>query len=94
MAIYLSAGMLEELSQRLMAGGYGKDTPVALVYKATWPEEESYLCTVESLPMVAKEHGINKIAVVLVGEAIAHGRYARSRLYAPDFATEYRPARS
>ena len=93
MAIYLSAGMLEELSRRLMAGGYAKDTPVALVYKATWPEEERYLCTVESLPKVAAEHGINKIAVVLVGPAIAQSGYARSRLYAPDFATEYRPAK-
>ncbi len=93
MAIYLSAGMLEELSRRLMAGGYAKDTPAALVYKATWPEEERYLCTVESLPKVAAEHGINKIAVVLVGPAIAQSGYARSRLYAPDFATEYRPAK-
>lgn len=94
MAIYLSAGMLEELSRRLMAGGYAKDTPVALVYKATWPEEERYLCTVESLPKVAVEHGIHKIAVVLVGPAIAQSGYARSRLYAPDFSTEYRPAKS
>ena len=93
MAIYLSAGMLEELSRRLIAGGYAKDTPTALVYKATWPEEERYLCTVESLPKVAAEHGINKIAVVLVGPAIAQSGYARSRLYAPDFATEYRPAK-
>ena len=93
MAIYLSAGMLEELSQRLIAGGYSKDTPVALVYKATWPEEKSFLCTVETLPKVAQEHGINKIAVVLVGDAIAQSGYARSRLYAPDFSTEYRAAK-
>ena len=93
MAIYLSAGMLEELSQRLIAGGYSKDTPAALVYKATWPEEKSFLCTVEALPKVAQEHGINKIAVVLVGDAIAQSGYARSRLYAPDFSTEYRAAK-
>ena len=41
MAIYLSTGMLEELSRRLVAGGYTKDTPAALVYKASWPEEEA-----------------------------------------------------
>ena len=93
MAIYLSAGMLEELSKRLIAGGYSKDTPVALVYKATWPEEQSYLCTVETLPVVAAEHQINKIAVVLVGDAIAQSGYARSRLYAPDFSTEFRKAK-
>jgi len=93
MAIYLSAGMLTELSERLIAGGYRKDTPAALVYKASWPEEEAYVCTVETLPAVAKEHNITKIAVVLVGDAIAHSEYALSRLYAPDFETEYRGKR-
>lgn len=93
MAIYLSAGMTEELSKRLIAGGYPKETPAALVYKATWPEEEVYLCTIETLPAVAKEHGITKTALVLAGEAITHQNYKRSRLYAPDFTTEFRQAK-
>ncbi|MCM1122481.1 MAG: precorrin-4 C(11)-methyltransferase [Eubacterium sp.] len=90
MAIYLSAGMLEELSRRLMRGGYRADTPAALVYKATWREEETYLCTVETLYAAAAEHNITKTALVLVGDAIAHNRYERSRLYDPDFSTEFR----
>ena len=63
MAIYLSTGMLRELSHRLISGGYAKDTPAALVYKATWPEEEAYICTVETLAQVAEEHGIKKTAL-------------------------------
>jgi precorrin-4/cobalt-precorrin-4 C11-methyltransferase len=94
MAIYLSAGMLEELSKRLIAGGYKNDTPCAIVYKATWPDEEKYFCTVETLPKVAAEHGITKIAVVLVGDAIAQSGYAKSRLYAPEFETEFRKAKT
>lgn len=90
MAIYLSAGMLEELSRRLIAGGYPKDTPAALVYKATWPEEEAYACTVAELSDTAKMYGITKTALVLVGEALTHQHYQRSRLYAPDFSTEFR----
>ena len=90
MAIYLSTGMLEELSRRLVAGGYTKDTPAALVYKASWPEEEAYLCTVETLPQVAKEHQITKTALVLVGDVLANERCTRSKLYAPDFETEFR----
>ena len=90
MAIYLSTGMLEELSRRLVAGGYTKDTPAALVYKASWPEEEAYLCTVETLPLVAKKHNITKPALVLVGNVLANKRCARSKLYAPDFETEFR----
>lgn len=93
MAIYLSAGMLEELSERLVAGGYGKETPAAIVYKATWQEEEAYLCTIETLAAVARKHNITKTAIVLVGEALAGRHYERSKLYDPDFATEFRPRR-
>ena len=90
MAIYLSAGMTEKLQQKLLTGGYHPDTPAAIVYKATWPEEEKYLCTVGTLHETALEHGISKIAVILVGDSIAQGNYEKSRLYAADFSTEYR----
>lgn len=93
MAVYLSAGMLKELAQRLVKGGYGKDTPAVLVYKATWPEEEAYFCTLETLYDTAKTHNITKTALVLVGEVITHQNYRKSRLYAPDFSTEFRPKR-
>ncbi len=93
MAIYLSTGMLGELSKRLIAGGYGADTPAVLIYKATWPEEEAYRCTVAELEQTAAEHGITKTALVLVGEVIAHQNYQKSRLYAPDFSTEFRQAK-
>ena len=93
MAIYLSTGMLKELSERLVAGGYRKETPTALVYKATWPEEEAYICTIETLYDTAKEHGIKKTALVLVGEVITHQNYKKSRLYAADFSTEFRQAK-
>ncbi len=93
MAIYLSTGLLGELSERLTAGGYGKETPAALVYKATWPEEEAYICTIETLESTAAEHGITKTALVLVGDVITHQNYKKSRLYAPDFSTEFRQAK-
>lgn len=93
MAIYLSAGMLKELSRRLMEGGYRKETPAALIYKATWPQEEAYLCTVETLYDTGRLHGITKTALVLIGDVIAHQNYHRSRLYDPDFATEFRQAK-
>ena len=93
MAIYLSTGMLKELSEKLVAGGYRKETPAALVYKATWPEEEAYICTIETLYDTAKEHGITKTALVLVGEVITHQNYKKSRLYAADFSTEFRQAK-
>ncbi|WP_097014470.1 precorrin-4 C(11)-methyltransferase [Anaerocolumna aminovalerica] len=93
MAIYLSTGMLGELRKRLLKGAYRPDTPAVIVYKATWPEEEAYLCTIETLEETAKAHGITKTAIILIGDAIAPQKYSRSRLYAPDFETEFRGMR-
>ena len=93
MAIYLSTGMLAELSRRLIEGGYRPETSAALVYKATWPDEESYLCTVQELAAVAEEHHITKTALVLVGDVLTHTHYAKSRLYAADFETAFRKAK-
>ena len=93
MAIYLSTGMLEELSRRLIAGGYEAKTPAAIVYKATWPEEEAYTCTVGTLADTAEAYHITKTALVLVGDVITHQHYQKSRLYAPDFSTEFREAK-
>lgn len=90
MAIYLSAGMLKELSDKLLAGGYEKDTPAAIVYKATWPEEKKILTTVGDLAEAGEKEGVKNIAVVLVGEAISTINYEKSRLYAADFTTGFR----
>lgn len=93
MAVYLSAGMMEELSRRLIAGGYERETPAAIVYKATWPEEEAYICTVGTLLEIAGKHHITKTAIVLVGEFVAHRSYQKSRLYDEHFTTEFRHAK-
>ena len=90
MVIFLSAGMLEELSAKLMEGGYAPDTPAAIVYKATWPEEAKYICTVETLAQTAAEHRITKTALIIVGDAVAQSGYERSKLYDPEFSTAFR----
>ena len=90
MAIYLSAGMLEELSKRLISGGYSEDTPAAIVYKATWPEEKRIVCTLKTLAAEAAKENITKTAIVLVGDVIANADYERSKLYDPEFTTGFR----
>ena len=92
MAIYLSTGMLEELSSKLITGGYSEDTPAAIIYKATWPEEEYYYCTISELAETASEHGIRKTALVIVGDVLAGSGYSKSKLYDKTFSTEYRDA--
>lgn len=92
MVVFLSTGLLERLSEQLIAGGYTADTPAAIVYKATWPEEEKYICTVGTLAQTAKEHGITKTALMIIGDAVTHSNYERSKLYDPAFTTEFREA--
>ena len=94
MAIYLSTGLLEELSKRLINGGYKEDTPAAIVYKATWPDEKVFICTVSTLNETAKKNNISKTAVILVGDAINKNGFDKSRLYAADFSTEFRKAKT
>lgn len=92
MVVFLSTGMLEELSRRLVEGGYEEDTPAAIVYKATWPDEEKYICTVGTLAQTAAEHGITKTALMIIGDAVKASNYERSKLYDPTFTTEFREA--
>ena len=89
MVIFLSTGMLKELSAELISGGYEKDTPAAIVYKATWPEEKVLRCTVGTLAETAAAENVTKTALIVVGR-ILEGEYDRSKLYDPSFTTEFR----
>lgn len=92
MALFLSAGLLEEAQAELLRGGYREDTPAAIVYKATWPDERVFRCTVSTLAQTAKENGIGKTALILVGDFLGNGG-ERSLLYDPSFTTGYREAK-
>lgn len=89
MVIFLSAGLLEGLQEELQRGGYDGQTPAAIVYKASWPEEKVCRCTVATLARTAAEQGIDKTALVLVGEFLG-STYDRSLLYDPAFTHGYR----
>lgn len=90
MAIFLSAGMQEQVQAALLAGGaYTQDTPAAIVYKATWPEEKIVRCAVGNLAAAGDEAGIWKTAIILVGGFLGQS-YQRSKLYDPGFTTEFR----
>ena len=92
MVVFLSTGLLEELSRELIAGGYEVDTPAAIVYKATWEDEKKIVCTVGTLAQTAKEHHITKTALMIIGDVVTHHEYDRSELYNPAFTTEFREA--
>ena len=91
MVIFLSAGQLEKLSARLIEGGYTAETPAAIVYKATWPDEKVVRTTVGELAQAARENNISKTALITVGGFLGD-TYERSKLYDPTFTTEFREA--
>ena len=90
MVVFLSTGMLEELSRRLIEGGYEPDTPAAIVYKATWEDEKSFVCTVETLAETAAKNNITQTALMIIGDVVKNAKYDRSKLYDPGFTTEFR----
>ena len=93
MVLFLSAGLLDKAAEELIAGGYDAKTPAAIVYKASWPDERSYICTVDTMADCARENNVTKTALIIVGDAVAQSGYRRSDLYNPGFATEFRPAK-
>lgn len=91
MVVFLTSTMLAELSERLIAGGYGPDSPAAIVYKATWPDEKVIRTTVKDIAKAAEENGINKMALIMVGGFLG-SEYERSKLYDPSFTHLFREA--
>ena len=93
MAIYLSSGMLDKVQESLLEGGLKPETPTAIVYKATWPDEKILKCELKDLYKTGCDNGIDRLAIVLVGDAIKHASYDLSKLYDGSFATGYRDAK-
>lgn len=89
MVIFLSTGMIDELSEKLISGGYSPETPSAIVYKASWKDEKVMHCTVGSLADTARKNNITKTALITVGDFLGDD-YSLSKLYDASFTTEYR----
>ena len=91
MILFLSTGLLKDLQKELIEGGYAPDSPAAIVYKASWPEERIFRCRVDELHDTALKNGITKTALIVVGGFLGSS-YDRSKLYDPEFTTEFREA--
>ena len=92
MVLFLSTGLLEDVERELLAGGaYTPDTPAAIVYRATWPDEKVFRCTVGTLAKTARDNHITKTALITIGGFLGTD-YARSKLYDPAFTHGFRDA--
>ena len=91
MVLFLSTSLTEVLQADLLAGGYPGNTPVAVVYKATWPDQKIFHCTVDTLHETVTSNGLTKTSLIIVGNCMGD-KYLRSLLYHPGFTTEFREA--
>ncbi len=91
MVVFLSVGMLEKLVIELKTG-YDGNTPVAVVYKASWPEQKIVRGTLEDIAGKVGQEGINKTALVVVGDFLGDG-YELSKLYDKNFSHGFRSER-
>ena len=91
MVLFLSTSLTEKLQSELLSGGYPGETPVAIVYKATWPEEKIFRCSVDTLHKTVTENSLTKTSLIIVGNCMGD-KYLRSLLYHPGFTTEFREA--
>ena len=93
MAIFLSAARPRLLQEELLEGGYAPDTPCAVVYRASWPDEQVIDCRLRELADRIREAGFTRQALVLVGPGLKAGG-TRSHLYSPAFSHSFRKAES
>ncbi|HTZ18480.1 MAG TPA: precorrin-4 C(11)-methyltransferase [Dissulfurispiraceae bacterium] len=94
MVIFLSVGMFEKLRDELLQG-YPEDTPVVVIQKATWPDQNIVRGTLADIVAKVKAAGIKKTALIYIGEALRASEGSlgmTSKLYDKNFTHEYRRA--
>ncbi len=91
MCIFLSITMLEDVVKELIEGGYAPDTPIAIVQRASWPEQKIVRATLETIVAEIADKGIDRTAMIVVSRCLG-ADYELSRLYAPEFSHMFREA--
>ena len=91
MCIFLSITMLADVVKELIEGGYAPDTPIAIVQRASWPEQKIVCATLETIVAEIADKGIDRTAMIVVSRCLG-ADYELSRLYAPEFSHMFREA--
>jgi precorrin-4/cobalt-precorrin-4 C11-methyltransferase len=91
LCIHLSINNLVPIVREL-APILGADTPVAVVYRATWPDQRIIRGTLASIREQVKAAGITRTALIMVGRVLGEAAFSESRLYAADHSHVLRPS--
>ena len=92
LAIHLSIHVLDKLVAELTPI-LGADCPVAIVFRASWPDEKVFRGTLGDIEARFAETPVERTALVLVGKALGVEKFRESALYDPDYLRRYRPQR-
>ena len=92
MALFLSITLMQEVTEQLIPA-YGADCPVAVVHKASCPDQQIITGTLADIRAKVKEAGIKTQSMILVGRTLTAHDFADSRLYAADFSHRFRKAK-
>jgi precorrin-4/cobalt-precorrin-4 C11-methyltransferase len=89
LAIHLSIHVLDKIVEDLLPF-YGADCPIALVFRASWPDERILQATLSTIAVLAKKNPMERTALILVGPALSAEDFRESALYDPDYRRRYR----
>jgi precorrin-4/cobalt-precorrin-4 C11-methyltransferase len=90
---YLSIQLISKLVIEAIAGGYKKSTPVAVVYRASWPDQKIIKGTLGDIAKKIKDEKITRTAIVIISDVIDPKTYEYSKLYDKEFSHGYRKAK-
>lgn len=89
MCIFLSVQAIDEVMKQLTDGGYAPDTPVAIVVRATWPDQKILRGTIATIADIIHDAGVTRQAMIIVGRVL-DSEYDLSKLYDSKFTTMFR----
>jgi precorrin-4/cobalt-precorrin-4 C11-methyltransferase len=92
LALFLSINLLDEVTRALVPT-YGADCPVAVVHRASWPDQKIISGTLQDIKEKVKAAGIRSQSIIFVGKVLTSTDFANSRLYDPDFSHRFRKAK-
>lgn len=90
MVIYLSIHLLERIVKEAISGGYTASTPVAVIYRASWPDQRIITGTLQTIPDMVRAAKITRTATIIIGDVINPTHYEYSKLYDKTFTHGYR----
>lgn len=95
MVFYLSVHLISDIVEEILRGGiYNKETPAAVVYRATWKDQKIIKGTLGNIVNKTRESKIIKTALIVVGDVLAPTNYQFSKVYDADFTHGYRMAKN